>query len=162
MKRVLFGTRDRISGTIYGTIVVMGAITAGSGAHAEPGELAGIVTATVLVLWIAHVYAWSVAESIEQGRRLDRVEFVSVARREAALALAAVGPVSALLLGALGIFRESRAIWLALVLGLVTLAVQGVRYARLEHIGRRGTVAAVAVNLLLGLVIVALKVLVGH
>jgi hypothetical protein len=160
--RVLFGTRDRIAGTVYGTIVAMGAITAGAGARTEPFRLAGVVVATVLVLWIAHVYSHSLAESINQGRKLDRAEFLSVARRELALPLAAVGPVAALLLGGLGVIRDSRAVWLAIAFGVATLAVEGLRYARLEHVGRRGTVTAVAVNVSLGLAIVALKVAVSH
>jgi hypothetical protein len=43
-----------------------------------------------------------------------------------------------------------------------TLAVQGIRSARLERLGRIGTLVAVALNLSLGLVIVALKVLLSH
>jgi hypothetical protein len=161
-KRVLFGTRDRIAGTVYGTIVAMGAITAGAGAEADASRLAAIVFATVLLLWIAHVYAHSIGESVEQGRRLDRAEFVSVARRELAIPLAAVGPVVALLLGSLGLVRQSRAIWLALTLGIVTLAIQGLRFAQLEHERFWGTAFSVAVNVSLGLLIVALKIFVGH
>jgi hypothetical protein len=162
LRRLLLGTPGSISGTVYGTIVVMGAITAGAEAAGEPWRLAAIVSATVLVLWLAHVYADGLGESIGRGRRLDRAELLSVARRELAIPLAAVGPTTALLLGALGVFGESRAIWLALGVGLATLAVQGMRYARLEHLGRRGTAVSVSVSLALGLVIVALKALVAH
>ena len=136
-KRLLFGTRDRIAGTVYGTIVVMGAITAGSGARAEPSHLAAIVFATVLVLWISHVRARPRRERRPRASARPR-GVASVARRELGLLLAAVGPVLALLLGAIGVVRESRALWLAMALGVATLAVQGVRYARLEHIGRLG------------------------
>ena len=162
LHRVLLGTPGSISGTVYGTIVVMGAITAGAEGTGEPWRLAAIVSATVLVLWLAHVYADGLGESIGRGRRLDRAELQSVARRELAIPLAAVAPTAAHVLGALGVLRESRAIWLALGVGLVTLAVQGMRYARLEHLGRRGTATSVAVSLGLGLVIVALKALVAH
>jgi hypothetical protein len=161
-KRVLFGTRDRIAGTVYGTIVAMGAITAGAGAEVDASQLAAIVFATVLVLWIAHVYAHSIGESVEHGRRLDRAEFVSVARRELAIPLAAVGPVAALLLGSFGLIRESRAVWLALTFGVVTLAIQGLRFARLEHERFWGTAFSVGVNVSLGLLIVALKIFVAH
>jgi hypothetical protein len=40
--------------------------------------------------------------------------------------------------------------------GLATLALQGVRYAGVEGFSRTGAILAVAVNLSLGLVIVAL------
>jgi hypothetical protein len=65
-------------------------------------------------------------------------------------------------LGALGVFREVTAIWLALGIGVATLAVQGVRYARLERLSRTGTLVSVALNVSLGLAIVALKVILAH
>jgi hypothetical protein len=160
--RVLFGTRTRIAGTVYGTIVVMATVAAGAGAETDPWQLALLVFATVVVLWIAHVYAHALAETVERGRRLDLAELTDVARRDVAVVLAATGPIAALVLGALGVVRESRAIWLALVFGLVALAVQGVRYARIERLNRTGTLVSVAINLGLGLVIVALKAAVAH
>ena len=85
-----------------------------------------------------------------------------MSRRELAIALAAVGPVVALSLGALEVLRPTRAVWLALGIGLFTLAVQGYRYARLEELSRWDTVVSVGLNLGLGLAIVGLKVVVGH
>jgi hypothetical protein len=161
-REILLGTRARISGTVYGTIVVMATISAGGKGEVDAWRLAVLVFATVFVFWVAHVYADGLEESIERGRRLDRREFLEVARREAAIVLAAVGPLAALVLGAAGVLRESRAIWLALAFGLFVLAIQGVRYARLEHMRGLGTFGAVAINLGLGLVIVALKVVLAH
>jgi len=162
LRQALFGTRERIAGNVYGTIVVMATVTAGAAGHLDAWRLAVLVFSTASVLWFAHVYADGLAESIERGRRLDAPELVEVARREAAIVLACVGPVLALLLGALGVLRDSRAVWLALVLGLVTLAIQGVRYAQIEHLGRRGSVISVLINVALGLVIVGLKAGVTH
>ena len=151
-----------IAGTVYGTIVVMATIAAGGKGNVDAWRLAVLVIATVVVLWLAHVYSDGLAESIERGHRLDRREFTVIARREVAIVMAAAAPVAALILGAAGIIRESRAIWLALVIGLITLTVQGVRYARVEQLGRLATVAAVFINLALGLVIVGLKGLLAH
>ena len=39
---------------------------------------------------------------------------------------------------------------------------QGLRYARVERLGGRGALVAVAVNVTLGLVLVLLEVLVSH
>jgi hypothetical protein len=44
----------------------------------------------------------------------------------------------------------------------LTLGVQGARYASIEQLDRTGTFAVIAVNLLLGLVIVGLKALLAH
>jgi hypothetical protein len=162
IRRIVLGTPGSIAGTVYGTIVVMGAITAGAEGVDGPWRLAAVVDATVLVLWLAHVYAHGLGESITRGRRLDRPELVSVARRELAIPLAAVAPTAALLLGGLGILRDSTAVWLALGIALVTLAVQGFRYADLEGLGPLATFMSVCLNVSLGLVLVALKVLVAH
>jgi hypothetical protein len=140
----------------------MGAIAAGSGKDVHAGELAAIVTGTVLVLWIAHVYSHALAETIRIGRRMDRAELTSVARRELAIPLAAVAPVASLVLGAFGVFREATAGWLAMGFGLATLLLQGIRYAGVERLSTLGTVVTVAINLGLGLVIVALKAGLGH
>ena len=162
-KHAIFGSAGKIAGTVYGTIVVMATVTAGStGEHTDAWRLAAIVTVTVLVLWIAHVYSHGLAESIERSRRLDRAEFSDVARRELAIPLAAVVPVATLVLGALGVIGEQTAVWFALGFGVATLGVQGARYATIEQLGRTGTLASIALNLFLGLVVVGLKALLAH
>jgi hypothetical protein len=159
---IVFGSRGSIAGTVYGTIVVMGAIAAGAGSDPRPGRLAGIVAGTVLVLWIAHVYAHALGETIQLGRRLDWGELLSVARRELAIALAGVAPVSALILGELGVLEQRAAGWLAMGFGLTTLLIQGIRYAAVERLTRLGAAVTVGINLGLGLLIVGLKAGLGH
>jgi hypothetical protein len=162
-KRLLFGSTGGLAGTVYGTIVVMATVTAGSsGTDTDPWRLAVVVAVTVLVLWIAHVYSHALAESLERRRRLDRAEFSAIARRELSIPGAAVAPIAALVLGALGIIGELTAVWFALGFGVATLGVQGARYARLEQLGRAGTLAVIAFNLLLGLAVVGLKALLAH
>jgi hypothetical protein len=162
MRQLLFGSQQGIAGMVYGTIVVMGAIAAGSDAKSEPWQLATFAASTVLVLWLAHVYSHSLAETINAGRRLDRTEVIDVMRRELPIPLAAVGPVAALVLGAAGVLRETAAIRLALGIGLATLVLQGLRYAGVEGFSRAGTIVAIAVNLSLGLVIVGLEAALAH
>jgi hypothetical protein len=163
VKRLLFGSSGGIAGTVYGTIVVMATVTAGAhGPEIDPWRVASVVAVTVLVLWIAHVYSHALAESLERGRRLDRAELGSVAARELAIPAAAVAPIAALVLGALEVLSEQTAVWLALGIGVATLAVEGARYARLERLGRTGTLVSVALNVFLGLVIVGLKALIAH
>ena len=160
---MVFGSAGGLAGTVYGTIVVMATVTAGAqGKQTDMARLAAVVGVTVLVLWGAHVYAHGLAESLERGRRLDRAELSDVARRELAIPTAAVAPVAALVLGALGILGEQSALWLAVGIGVATLGVQGWRYAAIEQLDRTGTLAAIAVNLFLGLVIVGLKALLAH
>jgi hypothetical protein len=163
LMRLVFGSRRTIAGTVYGTIVVLAAVSAGGKAFEHDlWHLAAIVVTTVLVLWIAHVYAHGLEESVQVGRRLDAAELGAVAGRELAIPLAAVAPTAMLVLGAVGLLRGSTAVWLATGIGVATLAVQGFRYALVERLGRMGTLTAVGLNLALGLAIVGLKVVVAH
>jgi len=163
ISRFLFGSRGTIAGTVYGTIIVLAVLAAGGNAYrAEPWHLLLIVVTTVIVLWLAHVYAHGLEESLSAGRRLRAAELAHIARRELAIPAAAVAPSAALVLGAIGVLRESTAVWLAFILGVITLAAQGVRYATVERLSGRATVLAVVVNLALGLTLVALEVFVSH
>ncbi|MBV8998704.1 MAG: hypothetical protein JO304_06570 [Solirubrobacterales bacterium] len=67
-----------------------------------------------------------------------------------------------IVLGAAGVFSHRTALWLAVGVGVATLTVQGVRYARLERLSRTGEILTVAINLALGLIIVVLKALLAH
>jgi hypothetical protein len=139
----------------------MATLTAAYASEKDPWKLAITVSAAVFVLWIAHVYAHTLGEAVAEGRQ-KLYDMGSVARRELGIVLAAALPVAALVLGAIGVFRENSAVWAALGLGLFTLGVEGVRFARLEGLGRGGTLAATGLNVALGLFVVLLKVLVAH
>lgn len=162
VRRMFSTAPHEIAGLVYGTIVAMGALAAGSQTETDSWRLAAVVAATVFVLWIAHVYSDALGETIATRHRLDRAEFADVARRELSIPLAAVGPVIALALGGLEVLRESTAVWLALGIGLATLFVEGIRYAGVEQLGPLAKVLTVAVNVSLGLAIVALKVALAH
>jgi hypothetical protein len=161
-KHVFFGVRGGVASTVYGTIVVMATLTAAYASQKHPWKLAGIVASAAVVLWLAHLYAHGLAESIVKNRRLTTDELRALLGRELGILLAAVAPTTALVLGALGVFRETTAVWLAMSVGLVTLAAAGVRFARLERLGPVGIVAAASINLALGLLVVAMKVLIAH
>jgi hypothetical protein len=53
-------------------------------------------------------------------------------------------------------------VWAAFVLGLVVLAAQGITVARVERLGLLGTIAVVAGNVSLGVLLVGLKLVVSH
>ncbi len=160
---LIAGTRDTIAGTVYGAIVVLSVLTAGAPAF-EHGSwhLLAVLGVTVLVFWTAHVYTDVIGESLQEGHRLDRRQLWVIARRELAIPLAAVLPMAMITLGVLGAIEASTALWLAAGISVATLTVQGIRYARLERLSRTGTIVSVAINLSLGLALVALKAAVSH
>jgi hypothetical protein len=159
---LVFGVGGGIAGTVYGTVVVMATLTAAYATEKDPWQLAVLVFSTALVLWIAHLYAHGLAESITKNRRLRRGDVKSIAYRELGILLAALPPVAMLILGAVDLLSWDTSVWLALGVGLLILAVEGLRYARLEHLGLGATLVSVGGNLALGLLVVALKVGLQH
>jgi hypothetical protein len=162
LSEAAFGTGGAVASTVYGTVVVMATLAAAFAIEKRPWELAVVVFSTVTVLWFAHLYAHGIGESLAKARRLGIDDVKEIAHRESGMVLAAVIPCFILVLGAVHVVDESRAVGLALAAGLVTLAVQGVRYARVERFGPLATLVAVAANVALGLVVVILKITVEH
>ena len=153
----------RLGGFIYGTIVALSVIIGGARAYPhEPGHIAVLVGVTCVVFWLAHVYADGIGHSVAGNQRLSLAELKEVAVTEASILEAAVPPIIPLLLGALGVFSERTAVWIAFALGFVVLAAQGVVFARIEHYGRLATAAVVAANVGLGGFLVLLKLFVSH
>src|SRR5436305_6539269 len=118
---LIAGTRQTIAGTVYGTIVVLSVVTAASTVEQDLWRLAVIAAATVVVYWIAHVYAHGLGESLKVGRRLTAPELAAIARRESSILLAAVLPVAAIVLGAVGLVSKRTAPWLGVGLGAAAL-----------------------------------------
>ena len=159
LRHVLVGRSRGIAGTVYGTVLVMATIVAARGTGEAGWVLTATVVSSVLVIWIAHVYAHELGESVERKRRPSRRELVEIADRQLPMLTAVVVPTLMLSLGAVGIMQQKTAIWLAMGAGLATLAVQGVRYARIEAMGLLATVAVVSTNLILGAIVIGLKVI---
>ena len=154
---------ERLGGFIYGTIVVLAVVVAGARAYPEDaGRIAALAGVSSLVLWLAHVYAHGLAHSVAHDRHLSLAALRNIARREGSILEAALPPVAALLIGAFGVVSTKVAVWLAIGLGLVVLAVQGITFAHVERLGRLGTLLVVAANVGLGVVLVGLKLLLTH
>jgi hypothetical protein len=153
---------ERLGGFVYGTIVVLSVIVAGAKAYPDDTtRIAVLIAVTTTVFWLAHAYAHTLAHSARTNAHLTVSEVRRIGRHEAPLVQAGVPSIAVLLLGSLDVLEADTAIWLAIVFGLVVLAVQGFVFARVERLGPAGTVAVVAVNLGLGLLLVALKLLVA-
>ena len=148
---------------VYGTIVVLSVVTAGATAFEHhPWQLVAISAVTVVVFWVAHVYSHALAHSVASDEHISLTELRHIARREGSIVEAALPPVAALVLGALGVISTRASVWVAFGLGLVVLAAQGITVARVERFGRLGTLGVVAANVSLGVLLVGLKLVVSH
>lgn len=74
LRRWLFDRGDSLAGGIYGTILVAPVLAAADAKGAIWRALA-IVVVTTLVFWLAHVYAHSLARSLDQGAVLSVVSY---------------------------------------------------------------------------------------
>jgi hypothetical protein len=159
----LLGTGESIAGAVYGAIVVLATLSAAS-ADGAPGswELAVTVIVTTFILGLAHLYSETVAATIVAQRPLTSGERLAIRRRELAIPAAATPPVLVLVAGAAGVLAEDTAFWVAVAMTLVTLLVQGLRLARIEHLGTARSLLTIGGTLGLGLAIVALEVATGH
>jgi hypothetical protein len=156
-------TGERLAGFVYGTILTLSVVVAGARAFPhDPGHVAELVAVTSLVFWLAHVYAHWLGESVSHGGHLSFADLRRVMSREWSLVEAAVPPIAALLLGAAGLLSESAAVWLAFGLGLGVLFVEGVVFVRVERLGLIPAVLVVLANLGFGVLLVALKLVLGH
>jgi hypothetical protein len=154
---------ERLGGYIYGEIVVLATIVAGAQAYEHgAGHIAVLVLATTGVFWLAHLYAHALADSIRRGQHLSWHELREMAGRESSIIEAAALPVLLLGLGSLGVFSVPVAVWLAFLAGLFVLVAEGFAFARTEKLAALGTAGIIAANLLMGLLLVALKLAVSH
>ena len=130
------------AGAIYGTIAAM-AVIAGAARDPSHGRVLALTVATLVVFWLAHVYAHALAHHLRGAKRLD-------------------WPVitAALALGGTGLLDAHLAVRLALWAGVAQLVAWGVAYARRQHWGWPTALTAGAVNGTFGLLIVALEVLI--
>jgi hypothetical protein len=161
LRHWLFDRGDNLAGGIYGTILVTSIIAAADASQAIWLSL-GIVEVTMIVFWLAHVYAGALAWSIDGNETFSRHEVRRVAGREWPLLQAAIVPSLALLAGGIGLIGSLAAYRIAIGYGVAALIWWGLLFARKEGLGRGATIAVVLVNASFGLIIVVLKEFVSH
>jgi uncharacterized BrkB/YihY/UPF0761 family membrane protein len=105
------------------------AVIAGTARHRPPGRVLALTLATLVVFWLAHVYAAALSHYLRRATRL-RWATVTGAMAEEQPMLAAPAPsLLLLLLGALGVLGDQLAENLALWAGVAQLVGWGAAYA---------------------------------
>jgi hypothetical protein len=151
------------AGAIYGSLLAASVVTGTSpGQHPpKPVELVALLLATGVVFWLAHVYAEVVGHRSD-GPFLSRKDVRIAAAREWPIVQAAVPPAAAAGVGVLFGLSASASAWLALLVALAGQLGWALYVAGKAGASRRGMVAAAAVYLALGLLIVVLKAALSH
>ncbi|WP_104109647.1 MULTISPECIES: hypothetical protein [unclassified Arthrobacter] len=113
--------------SVYGTLLVSGMIVVSAGYGATSWETFLSVLGTVVVFWVAHVYAGTVAGYgvIEGDKTTLSTAFRHALRRSLGFLTSALLPSMVLLIGALRVIPDALTIWVALWLGVVILGALG-------------------------------------
>jgi hypothetical protein len=154
-------TVARLTSSIYGTVLAIALIAA----YSAEEELDSLLIATALlvtlaVFWLAHSQAELLAVRYAVGHALSRKEVREHLRHGWPMVEAGFPPAGALLLGAVGLVGEDTAVDLALGVGVAELAAWGVAVGVKEQLGTLRTFAVTALNVSLGLAVVALKLVI--
>ena len=148
--------------SVYGMVLVAGLILVAAAYESVSWEVFLHVIATVIVFWIAHVYASVIADAHFMNGRHDKLR--PIIRRSFAhafgLLLAAVVPCAVLILGITGALPDEDALLLALWACVGVLGVLGfVAFAR-RGFGVLGRLLGATLTAGLGMVLVIVKALV--
>jgi hypothetical protein len=157
--RVAGRRSPNLVGAVYGTIVAT-AVVAGLGDRpsvSAPRAL-GILLASGVFFWAAHVYASLLAQRVQEHRRTKRADLRRAMSREWPLFYSSVPLAVPLALAWLGVFGGHVALGVATFVGVMTLAAWAIGFCRREGYGLVGIAAAASMNPGVGLLIVGLKV----
>jgi hypothetical protein len=151
--------KARVAGTIYGQILATTVVaTLSEGPGISSSGLFVWYVVTIVVFWLARVYAEEVAERVGRDSALTWADVVRVAARERAELAAGVPAGVVLALGWIGVLSGDAAVDLAIGLGILGLFGWGFVIARRSHLPAAATVTAVVINGAFGLAILALKI----
>ncbi len=158
------GQRDRgwnLAGAIYGQVLVTSLIAAFSEDQGLESEqiLVG-VSISMVIFWVAHIYAASVAKRLHQTRALTLDEIRGEIGNEWPMLHAALPAIFVLGLGSIDVISVRNAVELAIALGIVQLFIWGFVIARASGMGPVRTGGTMIATAGFGLLIVFLKVLV--
>ncbi len=151
--------RTSAPGAIYGTIAAM-AVIAGAARYESDAEIFGLTVITLLVLWLAHVYAETLAHHLRHRGTPAWGEVVAAMNKERTMLEGPAPMLLILALGGVGILDDDLALTLALWTGTAQLVIWGITYARRLHWGWLTAIGVGLVNGAFGLIIVLLEVIV--
>jgi hypothetical protein len=142
---------------IYGTIVASAVIATTAGGHQSAELILEATLATLLVFWLAHVYADFLGHGLRHGTSNLRL-LASIMVQELSMLVAPALSILFLLLGALGVLEEALAVGLALWNGVVQLVGWGIDVGRKRGQAWPAALLTGLVNGAFGVVIVLLEV----
>jgi positive regulator of sigma E activity len=145
---------------VYGVVLVSALIAVGWEEETDLDVLL-FVLGTVVIFWIAHLYAAVVASrATPEGRRRPIGPTIVVAMRHSiGMLVATLLPVAVLTLGVLGWVEEYTAYYIALASGVVVLALIGFANATRNRSSWPLRLAGAGITASLGILVIFLSIL---
>jgi hypothetical protein len=149
---------SNVGGLVYGTITVAALLAAESAQRETYPETVGAVLIALALYWLAHSYADYTAQRVKGAEKLSFASLGRTMVHQLWILLGAAIPVLTLLVlwgaGSRLTAAVSAAIWsAAVVIGLIELAA-----ALRAHLTGRELVTQTSVGLVLGLLVIAMKI----
>ena len=143
---------------VYGLVLVTALVAVGWEEDTD-FEVLLFVFGTVVIFWLAHIYAAVVASRAERPAKPLLTAIGDGARHSSGMLIAMLVPAALLLLGALGLVEEYAAYFLALGSGIVLLAVIGYANAARNGSSWPWRIAGLLATTLLGMLVIGLSIL---
>lgn len=151
------------AGGVYGLIVISGIVVVSRNFTARSIDGLLVVLGTLLVLFVAHAYALTIAELAPGRRGVTLREAIRRGVTESAgMLVVGIVPAAVLLLGVLGLLRPADAVWLALLVDVALLGLLGWGIAAARTPNGWARLGGAVVTAALGGFIILLKVLIHH
>lgn len=147
---------DHPAQAVYGTVITGAVMSAYADPPVETADVVVGVVATVVVYWLAHVYAEELVHATE-GRVFSWRRLGSTMRAQGAIVRSALAPLAVMAVALLCRATPTVALGIAVWFTVVLLACFGAVSARRGGLRGRSLVLAAALAGCLGLILVGLK-----
>jgi len=152
------GGRDYTS-AVYGSVLAA-TVVVSAGDLRSPAALAVLLLVSGVVFWLAHVYAATVAGR-HGGWHSGAIR--AGMRHEWPVAFAAVPPaIAAAVCGLIPVVTVAGGVWVALAVAIFEQQLWGYAAVRNAKLTGADLTRTMLLNVLMGVIIIALKVAVGH
>jgi hypothetical protein len=155
------GLLSNVDGVITGTVVCAAVIAAVGGTAESTGQIVIAIVGAVIVYWLAHIHAETIAFAV-QHRRHPRDALRQAVRHTWTIPAASILPLVVLLVADLIGVSLRGAAWVALWAATALLAAYSYLAGSRAGLGVRGRVTCAASGAALGVLVAGLKALILH
>jgi hypothetical protein len=151
-----------VTAAAYGTVLVLSALALVDADEVASGWGWELLTGVGVATWIAHLYAEVLGDHLRHRAAVVAAEVRRASADGSPILLAAVAPAVVLLLGRLGVIDERAALWWAVAVAFFQLVGLGAFVGSAVSVNRSGPWLYAGVTAAFGVVVVSLKLVLGH